>query len=111
MFILKFQGRSLIKASESELGLISRNVTDLSYENVRKFLRKEKLNHLYQNIYSVIEAIKPGSRQKYTESELEEIKLAFDRLGFEGEDQKSKHKNDYIWSKVREELSFPTLEN
>ena len=54
---------------------------------------------------------KPGCRQQFSDKQLKEIKQVFHLESFEGLDKTNKHKNEYIWGKIRQKLSFPTLEN
>ena len=112
MWILKFQGLALMKTSTSELELIRSTLGENpSYEEIKKYLRKNKLNHLYQNIHAVMNALTPGCRQQFTVLQIDEIKRVFILLGFEGLNQKNLHKNEYIWRVLRQKLSFNTLEN
>ena len=92
--LLKYQGRSMLKATHTELGIIRGELAEFSYDSIRIFLRKKKWNHLYQNIYSVMEALTPGCRPTFTDEILAEIKRVFEEMGFEGTDQKGVHKSD-----------------
>ena len=96
----------MLKATHTELGIIRGVLADMSYDSIRIFLRKKKWNHLYQNIFAVMEALTPGCRPTFTEENLAEIKRVFEEMGFEGSDQKGVHKSDYIWTKIQPKLTL-----
>ena len=105
LYLHKWQGKTEHKGSCEDLERIrgemkKRGLQTVDHAKLRALLHElGGMNHLYADIFTLLNIF--GERRRvFSGPEISKIKNAFMKAGFEGNDQKGKHKNEYILEQV-----------